>query len=119
MFPNQALLSGFALVAMVELDLPVGRKSISEFDEHPIFYIFAAVTVVLISLHLFALMVSTTILPYLKSAIEDIDFHLAKMGVQKRGRPQPYHALLVPQGMCKHSACKHAVREEVGTGAEN
>eukprot|EP00045_Choanoeca_perplexa_P015090 m.182495 g.182495 ORF g.182495 m.182495 type:complete len:176 (+) comp16887_c0_seq2:2800-3327(+) len=62
---TSALLSGFALVAMVELDLPVGRDNVEEYDDDPAIIAFALVTTLLISVHLFALMVSTCILPYL------------------------------------------------------
>eukprot|EP00730_Choanoeca_flexa_P003897 TRINITY_DN11536_c0_g1_i1.p2 TRINITY_DN11536_c0_g1~~TRINITY_DN11536_c0_g1_i1.p2 ORF type:complete len:239 (+),score=47.02 TRINITY_DN11536_c0_g1_i1:3852-4568(+) len=62
---TSALLSGFALVAMVELDLPEGRSDIAQYDDDPVIVAFAIVTALLISVHLFALMVSTCILPYL------------------------------------------------------
>lgn len=69
------------MIAMVELDLPEGREDEGEFDNHTSIFIFSATTVTLISLHLFALMVATSVLPYLKSAIEDIDYYLARKGV--------------------------------------
>eukprot|EP01147_Barroeca_monosierra_P001580 gene1580-4727_t len=78
---SSAILSGFAMIAMVELDLPEGREDEGEFDNHTSIFIFSATTVTLISLHLFALMVATSVLPYLKSAIEDIDYYLARKGV--------------------------------------
>ncbi|EGD73582.1 hypothetical protein PTSG_05291 [Salpingoeca rosetta] len=94
---TSALLSGFALVAMVELNLPEGRTHVEEFDNNPVFYIFSAVTSVLIALHLFALMVSTSVLPYLKSAIEDIDHHLAQRALTARAKGQALHNLIGPQ----------------------
>jgi hypothetical protein len=57
---------------MVELDLPVGRGDVAEFDGHWIFYVFAITTIMLIGVHLFALMVSTCILPYV-DGVADAD----------------------------------------------
>jgi hypothetical protein len=68
---TSALLSGFALVAMVELQLPTGRTNEAEYDDDPAVIVFAVVTMLLIIVHLFALMVSTCILPYL-----DLDLNL-------------------------------------------
>jgi hypothetical protein len=56
---------------MVELQLPEGRDGHqSQYDGDPVIVVFAAVTVLLVVVHLFALMVSTCVLPYLDQAVE-------------------------------------------------
>jgi hypothetical protein len=65
---TSALMSGFALVAMVELPLPVGRGSNPDqrYDGSPVIVAFGVVTALFIAINLFALLVSTCVLPYLE-----------------------------------------------------
>ncbi len=50
----------------------VGRHKTSEFDNHPLIIAYAVVTTLLVATHLFSLMVSTFILPFLASAQDSI-----------------------------------------------
>ena len=52
-------MSGFALMAMVELQLPVGRNNdpLGKYDNSPVIVAFAVVTALLVAVYLFALMV--------------------------------------------------------------
>lgn len=70
----QALLSGFAIVAMVELQLPD-----PDAVDHRVIIAFGLVTVLLISVHLFALMVATLVLPFLDVAVEELLAELPQM----------------------------------------
>lgn len=74
---NQSVLSGFAIVAMVELQLPEGRNDdVGRYDNDPVIVLFAVTSVLLVVVHLFALMVSTCVLPYLDQAVEDAALEL-------------------------------------------
>ncbi|CAG2118755.1 unnamed protein product [Medioppia subpectinata] len=59
-----ALLSGFALVAMVELDVETDEKS-KNMIPFSLLLLFIIVTTLLVSVHMLALMISTCILPHI------------------------------------------------------
>ncbi|EDQ92269.1 uncharacterized protein MONBRDRAFT_21799 [Monosiga brevicollis MX1] len=98
---TSALLSGFALVAMVELDLPTGQTDIDKYDDDPGIIAFAIITTLLISVHLFALMVSTCILPYLDERIERRRLHKEAQRATRDQitRPRPRLPSIVDQDL--------------------
>eukprot|EP00055_Hartaetosiga_balthica_P011017 m.48946 g.48946 ORF g.48946 m.48946 type:complete len:362 (-) comp7425_c0_seq3:1940-3025(-) len=81
---TSALLCGFSLMAMVEVQLPEDVVDIYKFHGDAEIVLFSVVTFLLVGVHLFSVMVSTSILPYLESAMEEVDDFLASLSRAER-----------------------------------